>query len=85
MYDYRKYVIVNFEPDRYVECAVRRTFIVRLAEKSILLVRKIKDRIANSKRLAWYMEKTNHKSSKVKWAKRMLCLPLLLFYKEDKE
>lgn len=75
-------IIVNFEPDRYAGCAVQRTVIVRLSEKTTLLARQIKDKIANSKRLAWYMEKTNHNSSKAKWGKRILCLPLLLFYKE---
>jgi len=78
-------IIVDFEADRYAEYAVRKNFIVRLAEKIALLVRQIKDKIANSRRLDWYMQKTNHNSSKVKWLKRLVCLPLLLLYKEDKK
>jgi len=75
--------IVNFDATRYETCAVQRTFAVKMSEKAVLFKRQIKDKIANSKRLAWYMERTNHGSSKVKWVKRMVCLPMLLFYKEN--
>lgn len=75
-------VMVDFDAMRYKKCAVRRTFAVILAEKITLVVRQIKDKIANSKRLARYMEKTNYKNSKVKWLKRLFFLPALLFYKE---
>lgn len=77
-------VIVNFDAMRYAGSAVKRTFAVRMSEKTVLFRRQIKDKIANSKRLAWYMERTNHGSGKVKWAKRVICLPMLLFYKENK-
>jgi len=75
-------VIVDFEPDRYAGTAVQRTFVIRMSEKITLLRRKIKDKIANSRRLAWYMEKTDHRNSRVKWIARVLCLVLLLFYTE---
>ncbi len=77
-------VIVDFDAMRYREFAAQRTFAVRMSEKIVLFKRQIKDKIANSKRLVWYMERTNHGSSKVKWVKRMVCLPMLLFYKENK-
>lgn len=77
-------VIVDYDAMRYKASAMRRTFKVRLSEKVVLFIRQVKDKIANSKRLAWYMEKTNHNSSKVKWTKRMICLPMLLFYKDNK-
>lgn len=77
-------VIVDYDAMRYKASVMRRTFKVRLSEKVVLFIRQVKDKIVNSKRLAWYMEKTNHNSSKVKWTKRMICLPMLLFYKENK-
>lgn len=74
-------VIIDFEPQRYEMSAGQRTFAVRLTERTVLAGRQIKDRIANSKRLAWYMQKTNHASSKAKWIKRLIYLPLLLCYR----
>jgi len=77
-------VIVNYDAARYTASAVHRTSTVRMTERAVLLVRQLKNKIANSKRLAWYMERTNHNNSKVKWAKRIICLPMLLFYKNNK-
>lgn len=76
-------VIVSFEPERYRECAGKRTLFVKTRERIILEGRLFKDKIANSKRLAQYMKKTNHPSSKVKWLKRLICLPLLLCYRSE--
>lgn len=75
-------IIVDFEPNRYTAKVVKRTATVRMIEKAALGKRQIKSKIANSKHLTWYLEKTNHNNSKVKWVKRIMCLPLLLFYKE---
>lgn len=77
-------VIVSFEPEEMAEYAVKYSFFVNLWERTVLKKRVFKDKIANSKRLAWYMERTKHSSGKIKWLKRLVCLPLLLFYKDEK-
>ena len=76
-------VMVSFDPDRYRKYAAKKTFIIKVSERVVLKRRVLKDRIANSKRLTWYMQKTSHASSKVKWIKRIICLPLLLCYRSE--
>ncbi len=80
--EYRS-VIVSFDPDRYRKFAGKRTCFIKIRERMVLKGRLWKDSIANSKRLAWYMKKTSHGSSKVKWLKRLVCLPLLLCYRSE--
>lgn len=76
-------VIMPFEPQRYREHAAKKNFLSKGKECFVLKIRQLKNKVANSKRLAWYMKKTNHASSKVKWIKRLVCLPLLLCYKSE--
>lgn len=76
-------VIMPFEPQRYREHAGKKNFLSKGKECLVLKIRQLKNKVANSKRLAWYMKKTNHASSKVKWMKRLVCLPLLLGYKSE--
>ncbi len=76
-------VIVSFDPDRYRKLAGKRNCFIKIRERMVLKGRLWKDSIANSKRLAWYMKKTSHGSSKVKWLKRLVCLPLLLCYRSE--
>ncbi len=76
-------VIVSFEPERYRKQAGKKSLFFKIKERLVLTIRKIKDKVANSKRLAWYMKKTRHASSKVKWVKRLVCLPLLLCYRSE--
>ena len=78
-------VILPFIPEQIKKYAVKRNIFVVMYEKMALCRRKIKNRIANSKRLAWYMEYTNHSSSLKKWASRIYSLPMLLFYRANKE
>lgn len=78
-------VIVSFDPNRYKEEAGRKTLLIKAEESMVLNKRRIKNKIAESKRLAWYLEKTAHKSGKVKWAKRFFYLPLLLCYRKEKK
>lgn len=79
-----KDVIVSFDPKRYSEQVGKKTIFVKIEERLVLAGRLLKDKIAHSKRLAWYMNKTNHRSSKVKWLKRLVCLPMLLCYSKEK-
>lgn len=74
-------VIVPFLPERYRMQAGRKTVLIKLQEQKVLIIRQLKDKVANSKRLAWYMNKTNHTNNKKKWIKRIVCLPLLLCYR----
>ena len=74
-------VMVSFNPDRYRKYAAKKTVFIKVSERMVLKRRLLKDKIANSKRLAWYMQKTSHGSSKVKWVKRLICLPLLFCYR----
>ena len=76
-------VIVPFEPEHYRKQAGKRNLLTKTEECMVLTGRQIKDKIANSRRLAWYMNKTNHPNSKVKWIKRLVCLPLLLCYRNE--
>lgn len=76
-------VIVSFAPDRYRKYAAKKTFFIKVSERVVLKRRVLKDRIANSKQLAWYMQKTSHANSKVKWIKRLICLPLLFCYQNE--
>lgn len=76
-------VIVSFEPERYRKQAGKKNFLSKAKERLVLTIRQLKDKVANSKRLAWYMKKTNHASGKVKWIKRLVCLPLLLSYRNE--
>ena len=73
--------IVSFQPEKLRAVAVKRNAYVRLYEKTALKKRQIKNAVAGSKKLAWYMEWTDHKNSMVKWATRFLCLPVLIFKK----
>ena len=74
--------IVPFRAEGMEHLAVKKTFAVSCYEKRILALRKIKAGIADSKRLAWYMQYTNDKSSKKKWIKRICYLPLLVLGRE---
>ena len=74
--------IVPFNVEELKQKAVKRTMWVAIYERWILCLRNGKDRIANSKRLAWYMQYTNDKNSKKKWLKRLFYLPLLLVGRE---
>ena len=71
--------IISFEPEEFAKIAVKRTFWVAAYEKAALFKRTIKDKAAHSEKLIWYMEWTNHKNSKIKWIKRIVCVPVLLF------
>ena len=76
-------VIVPFKAERYRVQARNKTVLLSLEESLTVSIRKIKDKIANSKRLSWYLNRTNHSNNKVKWAKRLICLPLLLCYRGE--
>lgn len=78
--------IVDFDVDGLRSGAVEWTPAIARVEAKVLATRRRKDKVANSPRLAWYMSYTNHSNSKVKWAKRVVCLPLLLtaMYKKNK-
>lgn len=76
--------IIPFEPEKLEEYAVNRTFTVTLSERSMLFIRNMKNKIANSKRLAWYMQYTYDKNSKKKLVKRIFCLPMLLVGKKGR-
>lgn len=69
--------IIPFSADKMEKHAVKRTIYVVCSERITLIFRRTKNHIANSKRLAWYMQYTNDKNSKKKWLKRICCLPLL--------
>ena len=70
--------IIPFKPDILNKYAVNRTFLVVVSEKNMLLIRNMKNKIANSKRLAWYMQYTYDKNGRKKLIKRIVCLPMLL-------
>ena len=74
-------VIMSFEPERYRRQAEKKNFYLKAEEYITLAGRQLKNKIATSKRLAWYLNKTNHSSSKVKLLKRLVYLPLLLCYR----
>lgn len=76
--------IVPFETKQMEQDGKKRTWFVALYERCVLWKRNFKNKIAGSKRLAWYMQKTNHASSKVKWLKRLVCFPMLLLYRDEK-
>jgi len=62
--------------------AIKRTLFVKYYEKRVVLIRNIKNKVANSKRLAWYMQRTNDSNSKKKWIKRICYMPILIFGRE---
>jgi len=74
--------IVAFMPEELKNYAVKRSVGVILSEKRILLIRKIKDKIANSEQLKWYMQYTYDKNSKKKMIKRVFYLPMLVIGKK---
>lgn len=76
--------IVSFDPDGVRRYAVKRNLKVEIYEKGMLLLRKVKGGISDSRRLAWYMQYTNDTNSKKKWLKRVYCLPLLLFSRQER-
>lgn len=59
-------------------CNVNYSSKVKHEEEKVLKKRLSKNKIAESKRLGWYLAYTNHSNSKVKWIKRIVLLPLLL-------
>ena len=74
--------IISFSAEKMEKYAVNRTISAVISERIYLIIRRMKNRIANSKRLTWYMQYTNDNNSKKKWLKRIYCLPLLLFGRE---
>lgn len=70
--------IIPFQPDALAGYAVKRTWFVAMSEKWMLFLRKLKNGIANSTRLKWYMQYTYDKDSKKKMIKRIFCLPMLV-------
>lgn len=77
--------IVPFQTELFRNNAVKRNTYVKLYEATVLWRRQLKDKIAHSNRLIWYMEWTNHKNSKIKWAKRILFIPAILFADGNKD
>ena len=77
--------IIPFRPEAMKAYAVKRNWYVAAAEKGMLSLRRMKNNIANSGRLAWYMQYTYDKSSKKKWLKRFVCLPKLLFWRKKED
>lgn len=77
--------ILPFLPEQIKGYAVKRNIFIAVSEKMNLCIRKIKTSVAGSKRLAWYMNYTNDKSSKKKWIKRLVYLPMLIvgYRKQD--
>ncbi len=77
--------IITFDAKELEKIAIPWSKAVAKKEAKALKARKRKDTIAHSKKLAWYLSYTNHNSSKIKWLKRVLYLPLLLTnkYKEQ--
>ncbi len=73
--------IISFLPEELEKMAVKRTLFIRFYEKVVLWKRMIKNKVAHSEKLIWYMEWTNHKNSKIKWMKRVVYIPVLLFKK----
>ena len=71
--------IIPFYPKAFEKTKAKRNAWIKIYEKCMLLKRRFKNRIAHSRRLSWYMEWTNHKNSKIKWIKRIMCIPVLLF------
>lgn len=71
--------IVPFYPKEYEKTKLTRNLFVRSYEKWMLVKRRVKNKVAHSNKLSWYMEWTNHKNSKIKWMKRIICIPVLLF------
>lgn len=78
-----KDVIVPFNPGLFEGKAGKRNLLVITGERIGLTVRKIKGKMADSSRLSWYLNKTNHTSRIVKMMRRLFWLPLLLFYKKE--
>lgn len=78
-------IIEEFDFDRIREKADVYSTSIAHYEKRAMRIRHFKDKIADSKRLAWYMSYTNHSNGKIKKLKRIVCLPLLLMYKEKSE
>lgn len=74
--------IISFNPEAMKAEAVKHNGIVILSERKVLTVRRIKNKIANSKKLEWYMKYTYDKNSKKKLIKRIVNLPLLLIKRE---
>jgi len=73
--------IIPFLPDELKMYARKRTCAVIISEKTELFRRRVKNKVANSVRLNWYMKYTYDKNSKIKILKRILFLPMLLFHK----
>lgn len=73
--------IISFDNDFLAGQAVQYKIFITWWERIALLERTIKNRVSHSKRLAWYLNKTYHRSSLVKCLKRIFGLPILLFYK----
>ena len=71
--------IIPFAPEEFRQSRQKRNFYIIVYERMMLQKRRIKNKIAHSDRLSRYMEWTDHKNSKVKWMKRILCIPVLLF------
>lgn len=70
--------IISFDKTLFKKEALEWNPSIKKAELKVLKTRGLKDRIAHSKKMAWYLSYTNHNNSKIKLIKRIFFLPLLL-------
>lgn len=69
---------ISYDYDSQIKLAHDYSVADRITEARTILARNARNKIANSKRIAWYMSYTNAESIAKKWAKRLICMPLLL-------
>lgn len=70
--------IVSFSKENTHKQLAKRGLCVIVYEKIELKLRQLKNAVANSDRLKWYMSYTNDRNSKKKWMKRIICIPRLI-------
>ena len=69
---------ISYDYDSLIKLAHNYSLADRITEARTILARNARNKIAGSKRIAWYMSYTNAENTAKKWAKRLICMPLLL-------
>ncbi len=76
---------VGYDEAMFRADAVRYNGFISLSEKTTLRKRQTLNGIANSEKLAAFLQYTDHPNTAVKWGKRLILSPLLLTSKFDKK
>lgn len=77
--------VISYKQALVLNKTINYNVVVGIGEKIRLIKRQLRDKIANSKKMAWYLNYTNHSNAVIKWLKRVIFVPMLFSKKEEEK